>query len=125
MDMLVNLDITPGLPAGEKAIETAGVWATMEDREYVVEDMLPDAVDHMTETLNGTHVNEVDIGKMEDSDDATGRRAVSPTLRGTFVACLQASATGRHEAMLPTSPRARGGHSDGLQCIAVASCTVL
>ena len=54
IDVLANLGITPGLPAGEEAIEAAKVWATVEDQEDIVEAMRLDAVDEMTEPLKGT-----------------------------------------------------------------------
>ena len=71
IDVLANLDITPGLPAGEEAIEAAEVWATVEDQKDVIEAMQLDAVDEMTEALKVTHVNKVNAEEIEDSDDTT------------------------------------------------------
>ena len=86
--VLANLDITPGLPAGEEAIEAAEVWATVEDQRDVIEAMQLDAVDEMTEAPEGTHVNKVNAEEIEDSDDDTtvARGWCPPGLRGTFVA---------------------------------------
>ena len=36
------------------------------------------ASDEVTETLNGTHVNEVNVDEIEDSDDTTGRVGGAP-----------------------------------------------
>ena len=71
IDVLANLDITPGLPAGEEAIKAAEVWATMEGQKDVIEAMQLDVIDEMTEALKGTHVNKVNAEEIEDSDDDT------------------------------------------------------
>ena len=71
VDLLANLNIISGECADEAAIEAAQVRATVEDQEDVVEAMRLDAVDEMTEQLEGTGVEGVDStdDEKEDGDD--------------------------------------------------------
>lgn len=62
-EMLAALGITAGEPADAAAVRAAEVWATVEDQPDVVEAMQQDAVDEMTELLDGTAPAE------ESSDD--------------------------------------------------------
>ena len=78
---MAKLNIIPGECADEGAIEVAQVWATAEDQEDVVEAMRLDAVNEMTEQLEGTGVRGVDStdDEKEDGDDErTGRRGTVP-----------------------------------------------
>lgn len=86
--MLNQDDITPGLPAGEEAIEAADVWMPVEDQQDFVGGMRLDAADAMTERLEGTRVNELTVDEIsEDSDHDThgGRGRCRPALHATFV----------------------------------------
>eukprot|EP00904_Undaria_pinnatifida_P008232 jgi/Undpi1/4539/HiC_scaffold_18.g07893.m1 len=78
VDLLANLiNIIPGECAEEAAIEAARAWPTVEDQEDFDEAMRLDAVDEMTERVEGTGVGGVDFTddeKKEDGDDErTGR----------------------------------------------------
>ena len=75
VNVLANLDINPGEAADEAAIQAATVWATLEDQGDVVEAVRLNAVDEMTEQLNGTYVEErgVSDDEKEESDgESTG-----------------------------------------------------
>ena len=68
IDLLANLNITPGKPADEAATRAAEIWATVKDQEDVVEAMRLDAVDEMTAQLNGTHLDVEDVSEDEKED---------------------------------------------------------
>ena len=98
IDVLANLDIAPGLPAGDEAIEAAEVWARVEDQKDAIETMQLDAADVMTEVLKGTHVNKVAAQEIEDSDDdTTGHEGGAPP------ACVELSS---HFASLESAAEA-------------------
>ena len=83
VDVLANLDINPGKAADEAAIQAATVWATLEDQENVADAVHLDAVDEMTEQLNGTYVEEggVSDDEKEESDgESTGCGGIAPPL---------------------------------------------
>ena len=82
VDLLANLNIIPGECADKAAIEVAQVWATVEDREDVVEAMRLDTVDEMTGQLRGTGVGGVDSTDDEKeggADERTGRGGTVPS----------------------------------------------
>ena len=64
----------------EAAIEAAQVWATVEDQEDVVEAMRLDAVDEMTEQLEGTGVGGVDATDDEKEDGDNERTGCGSTV---------------------------------------------
>ena len=74
VDLLANLNIIPGECANEAAIEATQVWATVEDQDNVVEAMRLDAVDEMTEQLEGTGVGDVDSTDDDKEDGARRHR---------------------------------------------------
>ena len=80
VNLLANLNIIPAECADEAAIEAAQVWATVEDQEDVVETMRLDAVDEMTEQLEGTGVGGVDATDDEKEDGDNERTGCGSTV---------------------------------------------
>lgn len=73
VEVLVNLDISPGKPADEAAIAAARVWATVEDQEDVAQALRLDEQDAiLSGTFGDMRVVENGGGKGEEQDkDAT------------------------------------------------------
>ena len=88
VDVLANLYINLGEPADEATIQALTVWATLEDQEDVVEAVHLDAVDEMTEQLNGTFVEEGGVSDDEkegsDRESTQGVGALRAALCPTF-----------------------------------------
>ena len=73
IDLLANLNITPGGHADESAKQKAQEWTTIENQEDVVEAMKSDAVDDLTNTLAGTHMEEEESSDGVEDDSDNGR----------------------------------------------------
>lgn len=80
IDLLADLDMNPGEAADEAAIEGLKEWATFEDQEDVVEALRLDALDEMTEHLNGTYTKEVGVSDDEGGSDgeSSGGGGIEP-----------------------------------------------
>ena len=73
IELLANLDITPGGHADESVEQKAQEWATTEDQENVIEAMKSYAADDLTNTLAGIHMEkkESSDGEEDGSDDGS------------------------------------------------------
>ena len=73
IDLLANLDITPGGHADESAKQKAQAWATIEDQEDVVEAMKSDDAEYLMKALAGIHIEEEESsdGEEDGSDDGS------------------------------------------------------
>lgn len=81
VDLLANLDMNPGEAAGEAAIKAVNEWATFEDQEEVLEAFRQDAMDDMTEHLNGTFIADADASDDEEEEsqgDGGGGAGIEP-----------------------------------------------
>ncbi|CAB1113054.1 unnamed protein product [Ectocarpus sp. CCAP 1310/34] len=81
-DLLAELNIEPGKPIAEEAVNAVQHWATIEDEDDVVEAMRGDAVEEMTAQLAGTLLStgseEGDEEEEDGGDDNTGRGPRAP-----------------------------------------------
>ena len=73
IDLLANLDITPGGHADESAKQKAQEWTIIEDQEDVLEVMKLDAAEDLTNTLADIHMEEEESsgGEEDGSDDGS------------------------------------------------------
>ena len=81
IDLLANLDITPGGPADESAKQKAQEWATIENQENAVEAMESDDAEDLTKALVGIHMeeeNSSDDEKDGNDDGSTGGGGSEP-----------------------------------------------
>ena len=79
VDLLVNLDITPGAQVDVSAKQKAQEWATIEDREDVVEEMKSDDAEDLTKALAGIHMEEEEsLDGEEDGSTSTGGGGSEP-----------------------------------------------
>ena len=69
-ELLAELDIEPGKPVAEEAVNVIHGWATIEDDDGVVEALRLDTVDDMSALLAGTHVSTV--GEKKDEEEEGG-----------------------------------------------------
>ena len=84
VDLLASLNIIPRECADEAAIEAAQVWATVGDQEDVVKTRRLNAVDEMTEQLEGTGVGGVDSIDNEKEDDENDRTGCGGTVPSPY-----------------------------------------
>ena len=87
------------------------------------------ASDEMTEKLNGTHVTEVNVHEIKDSDDdTTGRGGGAPSplnARMSFIRAHASKPAQQADTRQFCEPQGQGrGHSGGPYCIIVVSSTV-
>ena len=80
-EMFAEINVSPGEPAPEEAVDLVQAWATIEDDDDVVEAFRQDAADEMTAQLAGTHLSTCREEESEDEADSDhedtggGRRA--------------------------------------------------
>ena len=81
-ELLAKLDIEPGTPVAEEAVNAIHGWATIEDDDEVVKALRLDTVDDMAALLAGTHVStggeEKDEEEEGGGDENTGRERRAP-----------------------------------------------
>ena len=81
-ELLAELDIEPGKPVAEEAVNAIHGWATIEDDDEVVEALRLDTVDDMAALLAGTYVStggeEKDEEEEGGGDENTGRERRAP-----------------------------------------------
>lgn len=97
-ELLATLGITAGEPANAAAVRSAEVWATVEDQPDVVEAMQQDAVDEMTQLLEGTLLAE-ESSDDEATEEPTARMAPPPY-----------AAVSSHFGALETAAEESGNH---------------
>ena len=72
VDLLANLDITPGETAAETSVQAAQRWASIEDEEDIIEAQRLDQADSVTRVLNGLSVDWEDSSDSEDEEGDDG-----------------------------------------------------
>lgn len=72
LDMLVNLDITPGQRADKDALQKAQEWAGIEEKEDISEAMRSDVAEDLTDALAGKLLD-VDLSDSEQENEVDGR----------------------------------------------------
>ena len=78
--MMPNLDIVPGKPAHQAAIDATQAWAELEEQKEIAETFLLDAREVMLERLNNTFDevmvdNPSDDGEQSDMDIDDGDKS--------------------------------------------------
>lgn len=69
VDLLANLDITPGKPATESSMLAAQTWASIEDQKDVIEAQQTDQADDMTAALKGLSVEGWESSDSEEEEE--------------------------------------------------------
>ena len=77
LDMLVNLDITPGQRADKDALQKAQEWAGIEEKEDISEAMRSDVAEDLTDALAGKLLD-VDLSDSEQENDCLLYTSPSP-----------------------------------------------
>ena len=83
VDLLANLDITPGKPAAESSVLAAQTWASIEDQEDVVEAVRLDQAEDVAAVLRGLPVegdesSGSEEGEEDDEDGSMGGGGAEP-----------------------------------------------